>query len=267
MEDAMIDSDNALSTDNPPFKSLIVNGNYSFTEHGSLLLEDVDTWGQGNSGAVHFKVGKNWKMQVEIEVENNNYFQDFVNTNSNRIKVGKSKHYIGTNDSHVFIDMVENDWVSLDVDALDGNGIATMKIVLGGKQYANQSDVYRANDEAYFKIKSIEHFEEITEDFECESGYEYDEATGTCVPIEDYTGPINPPADDPDTDGDGIKDSLDPYPFDPTLPNNSGGEGDGEGDGSTITVEEVEVMDYGVIGLIIAAFVVGGIIYYAVRDA
>ena len=58
-----------------PFKNIIQGGSdNSFTSHGSLRLDDSDSY--GTSGSFHAKLAKNWMVKINLWSDNFNYFED-----------------------------------------------------------------------------------------------------------------------------------------------------------------------------------------------
>jgi hypothetical protein len=274
MESAYIESNEGY-TATYPFKALELNGQYTFTSGGAIKLLDTDTWSVFDpvSGALYFKVNDGWKMEIRILTANSGYFKQIGLQETSRIRVeSKVMDGWGKTDNLAYIKMAANDSISCDVDDVSGNSVAAFKIILNGDQKVNQSDVFEMDDQVYFSIVKIEKLETVEETYDCPTGTTYDPLTETCVPDDpekdgngNGNGNGNGESTGIDTDGDGITDEYDPYPYDSTLPDNSGNGGNG-GNGNNGSTTTIEVVDYGLIGIVFAAAALGYIIYFAVRS-
>ena len=140
-----------------PFKNIIQGGsNNSFTSHGSLRLDNSDTW--GTSGSFHAKLAKNWMVKINLWSDNFNYFED--NLKDNKIDRFDDDSFSGNGDGYTdwinFWLIEENDYFSLDIDN-ERSDTAQLKVVIEGVTYTS-SNPPNSDNEAKVWLKEVWHW-------------------------------------------------------------------------------------------------------------
>ncbi|MBT7377744.1 MAG: hypothetical protein HN820_06275 [Candidatus Marinimicrobia bacterium] len=140
-----------------PFKNIIQGGSdNSFTSHGSLRLDNSDTW--GTSGSFHAKLAKNWMVKINLWSDNFNYFED--NLKDNKIDLFDDDSFSGNGDGYTdwinFWLIEENDYFSLDIDN-ERSDTAQLKVVIEGVTYTS-SNPPNSDNEAKVWLKEVWHW-------------------------------------------------------------------------------------------------------------
>jgi hypothetical protein len=140
-----------------PFKNIIQGGsNNSFTSHGSLRLDNSDTY--GTSGSFHAKLADKWMVKINLWSDTFNYFED--NLLTNKIDRFDDASFSGNGDGYTdwinFWLIEENDYFSLDIDN-ERSDTAQLKVVIEGDTYTI-SNPSNSNNEAKVWLKEVWHW-------------------------------------------------------------------------------------------------------------
>jgi len=179
-----------------PFKNIIVNGDSNtFTDYGSLKLDDSDTWGW-DSGSFHAKLKDNWMVKFNVWSDNFEYFEE-------NLKAGRSERFdddsfSGNGDGYTdwinFYLIDEDDYISIDIDGIDAN-VAQLKLVIEGVNYiVSNPDESDANAKIWLKevwqwnptyatIAYVPQGGGDDDPIVCPEGYTLNEATQQCEVI------------------------------------------------------------------------------------
>ena len=245
-----------------PFKNIIQGGsNNSFTPHGSLRLNNSDTW--GTSGSFHAKLADKWMVKINLWSDNFEYFED--NLKENKINRFDDESFSGNGDGYTdwinFWLIEENDYFSLDIDN-ERSDTAQLKVVIEGVTYTI-SNPPSSDNEAKVWLKEVWHWNPTygtiayvpeSEDNDgvitCPEGWTLNETTQQCEKLLP-------------TCGEG-------YTWDEALQecviNDDEDDGDGEnGGGGGGNPPSIPPIDYGLFGVIAIAAIVGGVIFYSIK--
>ena len=175
-----------------PFKNIIIGGSdNSYTDFGSLQLDDSDVWGW-TSGSFHAKLNKNWMVKMNVWSDNFDYFEE--NLTPEKVARFDDESFSGNGDGYTdfinFYLIEEDDYISLDIDGIADNGVATFKLVIEGVNYAisNPPD---SDNEAKVWLKEVWHWNPSfatiaympdtgTDPIVCPDGWTLNEATQQC---------------------------------------------------------------------------------------
>jgi len=176
-----------------PFKNIIQGGsNNSFTSHGSLRLDNSDTY--GTSGSFHAKLADKWMVKINLWSDNFEYFED--NLLTNKIDRFDDASFSGNGDGYTdwinFWLIEENDYFSLDIDN-ERSDTAQLKVVIEGVTYTI-SNPPSSDNEAKVWLKEVWHWNPTYDTIV------YDDSNGDGDGDSDGDG-------DGDSDGDGDGDS------------------------------------------------------------
>lgn len=152
-----------------------------------LLLVDKDLFGK--SGAAKIVVAPNWRVNLWIGTDNNNYWED----NSDMENIVQRDGLRRQDVIFATLDGNTGDYLSIDIDQ-QFSGINNFSLFVDGFARHNTSRK-NINDEVRIAILSVEHYEELP-----------DEVSG---PLEE--GGMG------DIDNDGVPDGEDADPYDPDI--------------------------------------------------
>lgn len=210
-----------------PFSDMIIGGsNNEYTDFGSLLMDDSDSYGTSS----YFKavLSEGWMVQFNLLTQNENYFS--TETDSallDRLDFDDSPS--GSWDEEIDFTLFEaGDFLSIDIDN-ESTRVGQFTLTIGGVRYTVDSPS-KMDDEAKVWLRKVYYFdpEAGLAKFEGETTIDDDELDGDEI-----------------TEDDEIED------------------GDGDGDGDKKKEEEpLEVSGFAMLALLAS---VGGVLFLALR--
>ena len=254
-------------TVDPPFKALEIKGDRTGSDAnvyldwegtGMVQLNDNDTFGE--SAAMYFKIGDNWRAKVGVLTNRGDYFTDnlknsFLDTDYVEVQevgllsqssiataMGFADTLLDTQlnaESAMAVAMTGGDYMSIDIDE-EFSGIYRFRLKINGS-FRNTDNPDEMDDNTWVALLKLEHYEEL--------------GTGS------------------DSDIDNDQSVLDPFNDDDIVfdGDNQDGEGDGDGtgggggDGDKDDDEETDYSIFIVLGSIM--LVIAGSYYVLTRGA
>lgn len=147
-----------------PFEDIKIRERYKWEEynstsygtHQSLELIRNNLFNR-DSGAAHYRVGKNWKVQFLVYTENFDYTQDEIDDESLVDDIGNALL-----DSFVVFTLEEDGYLSIDVNS-DHTGIANFNVRKNATDWIYK-DSPRVNNETQIVILKTWHWEQVATD-------------------------------------------------------------------------------------------------------
>lgn len=218
-----------------PFSDMIIGGsNNEYTDFGSLLLDDSDTW--KTSGYFKAVLSEGWMVQFNLLTENENYFTQSVDTALlDRLDFNDSPPGWWTEELDFSL-FEAGDSVSIDIDN-ETTRVGQFTLVIGGVKYTVESPS-KMDNEAKVWLRKVFYFN----------------PNAGIVKFEGETSTDDDDLDGDDIDGDDGDDGDDGE-------DGGGGGGDG-GDGGGGEDVEVEVSGFAMLAVLAS---VGAILFLALR--
>lgn len=192
-----------------PFEDIKIRERYKWEEynstdygtHQSIELIRNNLFNM-DSGAAHYRVGKNWKVQFLVYTENFDYTQDEIDDESLVDDIGNALL-----DSFVVFTLEEDGYISVDVNS-DHTGIANFNVRKNATDWIYK-DSPRVNNETQLVVLKTWHYEEVSDEEGEPVAPPEDDELWDEGNDQDYDPPVKDDDDDDDNDDDDSQDDDD----------------------------------------------------------